>query len=255
MIPVYIDPRIGSGDLLGPLKQLGIPAEHKHLDYGDVQVVGRGEGDRPVLIGVEIKAIGDLLSCIVDKRFVGGQLGGLLTTYEIAYLLIEGVITVSPARELLLLKKDGESWKWKKAPFGERPWTFEGITSWQHSVARSGVRIVQTCDRRATAAWIASLHTNWSKPWEDHRTLIGRLLKPLEAGENALQTYDAPPQMQVAACLARGIGWEKALAAVKVFKSIKRMIHAPASAWAAVPGIGRTLAARVVAEIEKEVEL
>ncbi len=255
---VSIDPRVGSGDLVGPLKQLGIPAEHKQLPYGDAQVVGRGPGDRPVLIGVEIKAIGDLLSCIVDKRFVGGQLGGLLQSYEIVFLLIEGVITASPTRELLVLRHErgphGDALRWRKAMFGTRPWTYESVMSWVHSVRRAGVHDVYTADRRGTAAWIASLATNWWKPWDEHKTLVGRMQKPMESDgeENALAEFDATPPMRIAGSLARGIGWKKAAAAAKHFKSPKKIVNATEEAWLAVPGIGKKLAAEAVATANRE---
>lgn len=251
---ILLDPRIGSGDLVGPLNMLGVPARLEHLDYGDARMVGQGPEGRPVLIGVEIKAIGDLLRCIADKRFVGGQLGGMLSQHEIAFLLIEGVITASPSRELLVLKGR----EWKTVSFGERRWTYEAVMSWTHSVRRAGIHDVYTADRRATAAWLASLYTNWSKPYEEHKTLIGRLGKPLESApgsENALATYDAPAQMQVAAALARGIGWEKATAVVRWFKSIRRMVGASQKEWEQVPGIGPKLASQAIATIDKEIEI
>lgn len=253
MSQVLVDPRIGSGDLLAPLQALGCPAKHEYLPFGDVQMVGKGPEDRPVLIGIEIKAIGDLLRCITDKRFVGGQLGGLLSGYEQAFLLIEGIMTAGPTRELKILKSERPSNGWNPVPFGARTWKYEDVASWTHSVRRAGVQIAQTADRRGTAAWIASLYSNWQKPWESHKTLLGRLQKPMEAGpNNALAELEATPPMGVAGNLARGIGWEKATAAAKHFRSIRRMVNAGPADWLQVPGIGKKLAAEAVATAERE---
>lgn len=247
---LIIDPRIGSRDLVEPLRQLGVETALQHLDFGDAALIGNGPEGRPVPVGVEIKAVGDLLSCIVDRRFAQHQLPGMLANYELGYLLLEGVITAAPTRELMLLK-DG---KWKKAPFGERPWTYEGVESFRRSVEAAGLRTDKTADRRATACWLASLHAWWSKPWEEHRSLLGVRLKPLEASAdaNAFTQFEATRKMQVAATLADGIGVEKAREADKHFPSIRAMVNAGVEEWQRVLGIGKKLAARIVENVTRE---
>lgn len=220
------------------------------LAYGDVQMVGNGPEDRPVLIGVEIKQIGEVLAD--RERFVGGQLAGLVNGHEEAFLLIEGVMTADATRELVISTVDrrtGQLRPWAPATFGSRTWRYEDVMSWTHSIRRAGVQIAQTADRRGTVAWIASLYSNWSKPWSSHKSLRGRLHKPME---NALAELDATPPMRVAGALARGIGWEKAEAAAKHFRSIRRMVNASLADWQEVVGIGKKLAAEAVATAERE---
>src|SRR5207247_1571928 len=88
--PVRIDPRAGSGNLLVWLQRLGIPSRHEWLEFGDAEMVGRGPDGLPVLIGIELKALGDLVTCFIDGRLTGHQLPGLIDRYEVVYLLIEG---------------------------------------------------------------------------------------------------------------------------------------------------------------------
>jgi ERCC4-type nuclease len=264
-----LDPRVGSGDLDAPLRQLGVEASVQPLPFGDVELIGRGPGERPVLIGVEIKALGDLLRCISDKRYVGHQLPGLLARFNLVYLLIEGVMTAAETRELLRLKRPGfmgsalpaegrDAGTWMAAPFGTRPWRYEDVVSWlmtQENKSRerddqAELRLAFTADRRGTAAWLAALHHWWtSKAYEEHRAHRGMHLKPLAA--DPLSAWDPEKQAELdraytATTLCTGIGEEKALAAARHFKSKRAMLNAPASEWEKVPGFGPKLARRVV---------
>lgn len=247
---------MGSGDLVAPLVQLGVPARAEPLAFGDVQVTGRGPGDRPVLIGVEIKAIGDLLRCMTDLRFAGHQLLGLLPAYEVPFLLIEGVMTSSPTRELLILKNG----HWEVAPFGSRPWRYEDVESWLVSMRRTGLQVVYTADRRGTAAWLSALWSNWSKPWEEHKSHLGIYMKPLdaEAAENPLAVVVEPVtwKMKVAAALGGstdgGMGIKRARAAISFFRSVRRMVNASEADWRKVDGIGKRMAAGIVAGVIDE---
>jgi ERCC4-type nuclease len=85
-----VDRRIGSKDLLEPLKAAGLPAELATLPFGDVAFVGRGTGGAELAVGIELKRFGDLISSLRSGRFQGHQLPGLRNAYDHAWLLIEG---------------------------------------------------------------------------------------------------------------------------------------------------------------------
>lgn len=258
---LLVDPRIGSGDLVAPLRLLGIPAikADPQLEYGDVEMVGVGEGERPVLIGVEIKALGDLLSGIVSKRFVRprsdgspGQLEGMRLRFEIPFLLIEGVVTAAPTRELRSLReikgKPGK-FEWREVPGAwERPWTAEQVYSWIHSMQRQGMWPVFTADRRGTVAWLASLWHNWSRGPEEHKSHIAW---PEELKAEHALAPELTPVMKVAHALVPGIGIEKARSIEEKFSGVEEMIAASPLTWQEIPGIGRTLAGRIVDTIKR----
>lgn len=244
---------MGSGDLVSSLRQLQIPAvlAEPLLHYGDVEIVGAGPEGRPVLVGVEIKSAQEIVEAITDTRFVGHQLVGLLESYEIGYLLVEGTMVAAPNRELLFLKiKDGKA-KLEPASRGSHTWTFEVLQSFLRSIERSGLRVATTPDRRSTAAWIASLFRSWAKPWEAHKSLA-RIHHTISDNPNPLELFSATTKMKVADDLIKGIGWERARAAASHFPSVRAMVNATEREWLAVDGIGKKLAAAIVASVSVE---
>lgn len=254
MSELTLDYRVGSGDLEAPLRALNIPVAVGTLPFGDAQIVGRGEDDRPVLVGVEIKRVGDLLQSLVDKRFTGHQLPGLLKGYEHSWLLVEGVW--NPNREGNLVIFDTKTKTWKQPPWGDRPWKYESLVGWLNSFAmRTKLRIAFSGDRTGTAAWLAAQWKWWGAAWESHDSHIAMYTKDL-VDENPLVEFEATSKMYVANAILRnrggGIGIRKAKAASSRFDSIKTMINAPREEWEQIEGIGEVLAAKMVAEIERK---
>jgi ERCC4-type nuclease len=88
---IHVDSRIGSKDLLEPLKAAGYPASLARLEFADVAFIGRGKGGADVTIGVELKRFGDLISSLRSGRFQGHQLPGLQRSYDHVWLMIEGM--------------------------------------------------------------------------------------------------------------------------------------------------------------------
>lgn len=252
-VEIKVDPRMGSGDLVTPLRQLGVPAilADPVLPFGDVEIVGRGPDDRPVLLGVEIKSVSEILEAVTDSRFVGHQLVGLLESYEIAYLLTQGTMAAAPNRELLFLREKEGKLKYEKASRGDRPWTYETVQSFLRSVERAGIREAYTPDRRSTAAWIASLYHSWARPWDSHRSLA-RIHHTMGENPNPLELFSATTKMKVADDLIKGIGWERARAAARHFPSVRAMVNADEKQWQQVDGIGKKLAAAIVASVSEE---
>lgn len=257
---VLVDPRSGSGDLVRPLQALGIPARYPdpragegcELEFGDVQLVGRGANDRPVLVGVEVKTLSDVLQCIVDRRFSGHQLPGLLASYEERWLLIEGVMLCDKTRELYIARVDHRPPI--RAAKGEKPWQYEAVQSWRRSVERAGCKTDNVPDRRSVVAWIASLYHWWQKAPEDHQAMFGVRLKDLSCAGDPIADYiaEASPKMRVAASVISGVGSIKAAAAAAHFRSIRKMANAEVEAWREVPGFGKRLADAMVEEIVRE---
>jgi ERCC4-type nuclease len=253
MLPVKVDPRAGSGDLLPMFQMAGIPSAHEQLDYGDVSLVGRGPDERPVFIGIEIKTVNDLIQCLVSKRFVGqredgtpGQLGGLLQTYELVYVVVEG--TMINVNGELRIAKAGRVDK----PAGDRPWRYDQVQGFLHSIRRAGVDVVPTVSRRDTADWIGSLWRWWNvKSYEEHDSVIAMKQKPLLF--DLRDTYTVTRKMKIAAQLAEGVGMRRARAAAEHFAYTDPigMVSAPMDEWLKVDGFGRKLAERIHSEMRR----
>lgn len=87
---ILVDRRIGSRELLRPLRDAGLECELETLEYGDVAFCGRGEAGADVQIGVELKTLGDLVQSLRSGRLAGHQLPGLQASYDHVWLIVEG---------------------------------------------------------------------------------------------------------------------------------------------------------------------
>jgi ERCC4-type nuclease len=249
-----LDPRTGSGDLYEPLKAL-CPVELRQLEFGDVEIIGRGPEERPVLVGYEIKKVGDFLQCVRDERFVGHQLPGLRKMYELSYLVLEGLWICGPEGELLVLKR-GKDGRLAVEPPPHGNWSY--LTLRKHIATleiKTGIRIAYTADRRSTVGFLAAEHQWWHAKYESHESHVALRQKELQA-ENSMVEYEtefeATRKMKVVASILRFVGVKRALAAARHFKSIKAMVNAPASEWLKIEGFGKKLAEQFVSEVEKE---
>lgn len=100
---IFIDRAIGSADLVVPLRKAGLPAELAHLEYADVEFIGRGVKGTPVMVGVEVKRLSELTSDF--DRLAGHQIPKMLAHYDHRWLVYEG--EWDQDRHGLLLRRTG----------------------------------------------------------------------------------------------------------------------------------------------------
>ncbi len=260
-----VDPRTGSGDLVKPLKKLGLPAEKFSMEYGDVAFVhGMGPDDRPVSVGVEVKTVGDLLQCIRDGRFAGHQLPGLVETYEVVWLLVEGGMQpgpdeVRPGVSQLLLQFFG---RWAAPKHHDRMGYRDIHHYLQSLLMRAGVYVWSTRDRKETIHWLASLYTWWTdKRWDEHSSCAA----VHDGVDNDLRQHGValirPTLKMMLAARLPGIGVRKAFGAAQHFPSIKEMFNADEREWAKVrwsdvkgkdKRLGKKVATGIVEAVKQE---
>lgn len=242
---LIVDPRIGSKDLAAPLKSFGLPVELSKLEYGDVAFIGRGPEERPVLVGVEVKKIDDVVQCIHDGRFAGHQLPGLQESYEVWWLLVEGQIRAG--RSGMEVQSSKGHWR---PPHG-RGRSYEGFTHWMLSMElRAGGRVARTADRAETAAWIASLYRWWTKkPWEKHESI--HAIHDDSSGLKAhIVALVRPTKKEMVA--AKLVGPKTGMEAARHFPSIAAMVLATEAEWREVKGVGKEKAREVVRLVNEE---
>lgn len=87
---LLIDDRAGSKELAEPLRKLGLPVELTMLPSADIAFIGRGEGGKPVSIGIEFKQLGELVTSLRTERLQGLQLLRMREEYDYCYLMFEG---------------------------------------------------------------------------------------------------------------------------------------------------------------------
>jgi ERCC4-type nuclease len=231
--PLYVDRRVGSIDLYPLLIQRDLPAEVTTLAYGDCCFVGSGPSGVE-LIGVERKRISDLAHSLTGERFQGHQLPGLLEAYRWRWLVVEGSYRTGATGFIELPRTGG----WVPLVPTLRG---DGLARWLLTLAlRGGVQVVRTRDPNETADFLHALYGWWQKSWVDH-------------GGHFAVGVQADPSLFIRSRLVRrwakelpGIGVEKSALVDRTFATCEEMVQAPEALWQTIPGIGPTLAGRIV---------
>jgi ERCC4-type nuclease len=207
-----------------------------------VAICGNGPHG-PVLVGVEVKSVYDLVSSINTGRLQATQIPAMLATYDINWLLYFG--SYRPGKDGRLEIRAGD--KWKALKLGDRPVPYGYMEALLLDLAALGVHVHRVHDIREAAQWLGVLYRWWSKAWSKHhgmRTLDNSRDLSLMPGMDA----DTLQRAKVAAQLP-AVGFERALAAAQHFSSVSAMINASPDEWAQVPGIGKVVARAVVEAI------
>lgn len=268
---LYIDDRTGSAELL-PMLPPAVRAKTRicRLDYGDAAWIGNGPTG-PVAVGVERKAIRDLVNSITSGRLSGHQMVGMQEAYQYIYLVVEGLWRTDPESGVLQVWGRESATVGGKAKLGKPGWVplelgsqrfmgkmIDGFTNTLSIMA--GARLWRTTTERDTALWIASLWNWWQKPWGKHRGHVG-FDRSGEAPGNANGTVRlVKPNLvaRVAKELA-GVGWERALELGKLYgagdakgQGLLPLVLADVKELQKIKGIGKKLAASMVGELRGE---
>ena len=239
---ITIDSRVGSKELIGHFAK-GV-ASLGHLEYADAAFTGM-KGSSVVSVGIERKALSDFLSSMQTGRLAGVQLNGLLACYDVVYLILEGIWKSDQSGRVLVPR--GGSW-W---PFhlGKRQFTTRELDGFVNSLCvQAGVLVRETHTLHHTGMLIYNLYRWWQKP--DHMSLLA-MHKHRFPDDGAGGVILQPPSLarRIAAELP-GIGWKRSLDVAAHFGSVERMMSASVDEWVKIPGIGKTIAKKVVDDIK-----
>jgi ERCC4-type nuclease len=228
---IFVDPREGSKTLAEPLRKRGLEVVDDEQFDADIQFTGRGEGGRPVSIGVEYKKLSELLTSLRTERLQGYQLPTMRCLrddgkpkYDFAYLLIEGEF-VYDSKGLLMRRSGRSSFK----PMGGRMLLGELFKRIHVLHLLGGLNPMFTRSQRDSVRWLEALYHTWTDT-------------DLDKHKSHLAIYSPPPLVPMSPFVTHlvggkypGVGAAVARAAEKHFnKSLKRAINAPASEWAAI---------------------
>lgn len=242
MADIIIDDRAGSADLHSCMPA-GV-SELGHLEFGDCAWVGSGPGGRPVPVGVEYKRLSDVLKCIVDGRFAGHQLPGLIRDYKFVYLVVEGLFKTDE-RSGVLLQRRGSGWR--KVTLGSRQFMGSEFERWIMTMEhKANIRYHHVTSLHAAARYILALYKWWEKGWDNHKAHLA-----LHQDRPDGQIVKATLLRRVAAELP-GIGWKRSLAVERKFKSLSAMFNADVTEWCEIEGIGKLTAENVTRELRRK---
>lgn len=258
---IYIDDRIGSGS--GKYKiqdhlRKGIPYTLTHLEYADAMFIGNGP-DNILPIGIERKTIGDLLNSMLTGRLTSHQLVGLLRTYQVNYLLVEGIYRSNPRTGILECNYYG---KWAPLRLGKskREYMASMVYNYLNRLAIVyNIKLLETSNLVQTGHLISFIYTWWKKQWTDHAVHAGFHTTPLQprtledGGPVPIAQLSEPPFVQRVIKEFKGVGWKKSEVVMKRFPTVEKLVRANRGHLKSVQGIGKGLADSMYKELREEV--
>lgn len=245
-----LDRRTGSEDLLPLVLRRHIPAQLTTLRFGDAAFILSGPGGRPVLTGIEIKKIGDMLRCMTDGRYSGHQLPGMANAYELRFLVVEGDMRMDTQTGILQTpwganngRFQTNSRDWGQPDMGARGFMFSDVTKFLITILLQGGTVPWfTQDREHTAQFLCDLY-RWgtAKEWEEHRSHLAFDESDI-LGQPAAILLKKHSLLRLVAKELPGIGWKKSVEIEKAFGSIHNMANAEVKDWENIAGIGKKIA-------------
>lgn len=227
---ITLDERTGSAELLTYFPKDAVKLGR--LEFGDASFLGKGEGNTPLLIGIERKTLRDLAGSMESGRLQGHQLPGLVASYNVVYLVVEG-ISRSGDRDVVEERAGGQ---WRSLGL-----TRKALDSFLNTLeVLAHVIVRQTTSPMNTAILILNLYRWWQKGWDEHKGHLGFAL-------NLPPTLllKKPSLIRRIAKELPGIGWERSIEIEKHFKTVQEMANADRFQWELIPGIGKGLSVQL----------
>lgn len=209
--------------------------------------------------GVEYKKINDILDCMVDGRFAGHQLIGLINHYDRIYLLAEMGNTRWDRRTGTLQRwrpTSGGKGQWLDVMRGGRAFAFRDLEHWYSTFEEfAQLRVVHTKNEHDSARWVTSKYSWWTgKRYDEHKSMCQFHVPP-----PPVAAFSKPGVVRRVAKEFNDVGWERSGPIAAHFGTVARMINAPAEEWASIEvgtnrigvthTVGKNRAVKIVNEI------
>lgn len=220
------------------------------MEFGDIAFFGNGPDNVLWWIGIEYKTIDDVVACIKSGRFTGTQLPGMLRTYDICFLLVEGIARPDRERGQLVRYRG-------KATYGC------GIQYAAYDNYLTAVNvfsslygkpcIVKTAGTDFETGYIIrDIYNLFQKRWEDHhsiskpdQTKIQRVSYDLEVIKIEPGDAEYPAHwLRKSLYQIQGVGWEVAGKLADHFGTMEVALAANVKDWLALDHVGAGLAKR-----------
>ena len=217
--------------------------------FGDCVWTGNGPNDSTLQVAVEYKKINDILDCMIDGRFTGHQLIGLVEHYDRRYLLIEGRIRTdrnSGVLQKMIWDNRHKKYTWVDIVRGGIPMLYRDFEHWLTTIEEQAqFRVKFTSDEHESARWVAAKHSWYTyKTWDEHKAL-----KQFHVPPPPTASFQKPSLVRRVAKEFSGVGWDRSAAVAARFQNVRQMVCASEAEWREVDGIGKTIAARIVWEV------
>jgi ERCC4-type nuclease len=231
---LLIDRRVGSKELVTYLPEGSYTLTD--LEAGDVAFLGYGpDGPLTYPIGIERKTYYDLLECFKDTR-LNQQIQRMSNYYKKVYLVIEGRPRVNHVGQILVPRKvNGKTdWVESRITYSQIDNYLNTITDEAHIQHKRSFNLEESC-------WqILDIYNHCSTDKHGSHLRIDSRWE--------INPYMPPSFKYRVAYQLDGIGDKKAELAAASFKSVYDMAVAEEDQWKMIPGVGKTLAKRIVAQ-------
>lgn len=196
---ILVDSRVGSKHLAPLIRN----SELTQLDSADAAfstVDGR-------LVGVEVKKVNDAVQCMYTGRLADDQIPKMRATYDVCYLVVEGVYRPEPGTGVLQLWREFDSTKpvkcgqWYDVQSGRKRLMFSAFESWLSTISTlGGVSVRNTSSVDTTAALLSVLYNWWQRG--DHRSFDA-----MHWSEGDSAVLSRPTMLRRMVALLPHIGW------------------------------------------------
>jgi len=219
---ILIDDRIGSkhyADIIPGSVITRLDSADLAFDAGDLTV------------GVEVKKTLDAVNCLFSGRLADHQIPLMKASYDVVYLVIEGVYRPCPQSGVLQVlklfnenEKGIQAGRWSDATSGRQRLLFSSFESWLNTLAvQGGILVRNTSSVAGTAALVLSMQSWWQK--SEHRSYH-------VMDETLPETVLSRPTMlrRIVALLPR-VGWSRSAILAKRFQSVAELTEASPEAF------------------------
>lgn len=243
---LFIDPREGSKKLL---EKFPDEAEATHLEFGDIMFTGNGP-DGDWLIGIEHKQLEDIVGCIKSGRFTGTQLPGMMSVYDICFLLVEGIPKPDP--------HSGQLVRYRGKSIYGLGISYKAFDNFLTSVSVFSALAGKPCIVKMVGTQLETLHTIrdmydlFQKPWADHRAMSRPDQSKIQHVNYDLELLKVDPTdpeyphylLRKQIFQIQGVGWEVAGVIADRFGTMEKALTATQKEWEDIPRVGKTMAKR-----------
>lgn len=243
---IYIDKRKGSGELRHHFP-LAYKTKVIEMPAADFKFRGLGPGDKNIWIGVERKALGDMIQSMRDGRLAGFQLPKIMIAFQYRFIVIEGNYTIDKAGFIGVWRK-GRG----QVPFtlGRSPnyFRYAELDKFCQTITQlTGTVILRSGNKAETVAIVCNRYDWFQKSWEKHESLR----VTYKAAPPPRRIRRPGPVARFAAELT-SIKWVLADRVALEFGSVLEMVSAPVARWERIEGIGEIKAHQAWAELRGE---
>lgn len=218
---LLVDPRAGSAELAAPLRRMGLEVDDSQEIPADIAFTGKGDGGRPVTIGVEFKKLGENVASLRSGRLCGHQLPTMREHFDYCWLLVEG--------ELLYDKQGRLQRRAGKRTLKPLPGSM-GVSEYLKRLLvlhlRGGLNPWHSNNRQDTLKFIEVLYRTWTDvALDDHKSHLAiyqaPTLIPVSKTREAFNAWDH-------------IGYTISKAVEDKFGCVRKAANASVEEWAAI---------------------